>query len=520
MKKKSILAIAALLTFGQVAWADGTPTKHFSGTFNSGQTNEQDGSKGKPYHIASIEDLNHLAEDVNSGTDYYGVYFQLTDDLDYKDKTFTPIGTGDETSNGTPFKGIFDGAGKTISNITYTDNKRVGVGLFGYIYSPAEIRNVNLKICSFTGNSGVGAIVGNSSGYSPYFGIYDCTVASDVSVTATTDDEENAPALYAGGIIGYCGYLLVSNCTSAAAVSGGSCVGGIAGLLYEGTIENCFYTGNSDFSDDSKGVITGDRGNPDIADKEGTIKLTLYNDDSDAKKNADRLSYYDGIENVDVTLSGRTLSKKNEWNTLCLPFSMDATQIAAGSLNGATIKELDAENSNLATNGTLTLTFSDVSSITAGKPYIVKWASGKNISDPVFYGVTINAMAPTAVTFTNNVNAYGDCHFVGQYSPFSITDGNKNEIIMLGSSSKLGYSKNERTLKCFRAHFYVPANGGGTPARAFVMDFGDGETTEIIGATADQRSASATYTLDGRRINDLPTQKGMYIQNGRKVIIK
>ena len=225
------------------------------------------------------------------------------------------------------------------------------------------------------------------------------------------------------------------------------------------------------------------------------------------------------VEDVDVILSGRTLSK-SQWNTLCLPFSMDATQIAAGSLNGATIKELDAENSNLATNGTLTLTFSDVSSITAGKPYIVKWASGKNISDPVFYGVTINAMAPTAVTFTNNANVYGDCEFVGQYSPFSITDGNKNEIIMLGSSSRLGYSRNERTLKCFRAHFYVPANGGGTLARAFVMDFGDGETTEIIGATADQSSASATYTLDGRRINDLPTQKGMYIQNGRKVIIK
>ena len=91
---------------------------------------------------------------------------------------------------------------------------------------------------------------------------------------------------------------------------------------------------------------------------------------------------------------------------------------------------------------------------------------------------------------------------------------------MLGSGSKLGYSRKERTLKCFRAHFYVPANGGGALARAFVMDFGDGETTEIIGATADQRSASATYTLDGRRINDLPTQKGMYIQDGKIVVIK
>ena len=234
-----------------------------------------------------------------------------------------------------------------------------------------------------------------------------------------------------------------------------------------------------------------------------------------------------------VTLSGRTLSKSGEWNTLCLPFNVSAEQMTATThpLYGAIIKELNATTSNLASNGTLTLDFTTASSIEAGKPYIVKWedASG-SVSNPVFTNVIIDATAPTPVTFANNANKGGDCKFVGQYSPFSIVasgatgndQGNLNEILMLGSGSTLGYSKNERLLKTFRCHFYVPANGG-AGARAFVMDFGDGssELTGIISITADQRSTDgSTYTLDGRKLNGKPTAKGVYIQNGRKVVIK
>ena len=501
MKKKAIIAIATLLSFGQVAWAQTTSFPRH------GETGEN--SESNPYIIESIEDLNALAADVNSGTDYSGVYFQLTDDLDYKNNTFTPIGYGDD-SDGKPFSGTFDGNGKTITGITVNTSDAWGVGLFGFI-SKATIKNLTITESSFIANGFVGAIAGSSAGVNNhvYPIIENCHVTGSVTVSATD--------FGAGGIIGIDNdNLTIKDCTSAAMVTSSdpnSRPGGIIGVAYDddvmATIVDSYYLGDMR----AIGENGGQRGHV-------TINITLLNDDSGegTVKNATRISNYNG-ETANVTLSGRTLSK-SEWNTLCLPFSMDATQIAAGSLNGATIKELNAENSNLATNGTLTLTFSDVSSITAGKPYIVKWGSGDDISDPVFEGVTIDETAPAAVTFTNNANDNGDCKFVGQYSPFSITDGNKNEIIMLGSGSKLGYSRNERTLKCFRAHFYVPANGGGALARAFVMDFGDGETTEIIGATADQRSASATYTLDGRRINDLPTQKGMYIQNGRKVIIK
>jgi hypothetical protein len=73
-----------------------------------------------------------------------------------------------------------------------------------------------------------------------------------------------------------------------------------------------------------------------------------------------------------LTLSGRTLYKDGEWNTICLPFSMDEKQIAASPLAGVTIKEFDADKSNL-TDGELTLNFTEATTIEAGKPYIVKW---------------------------------------------------------------------------------------------------------------------------------------------------
>ena len=248
--------------------------------------------------------------------------------------------------------------------------------------------------------------------------------------------------------------------------------------------------------------------------------------------NADNTEAINGWKNglANVTLSDRTLYKDGSWNTLCLPF--DVNSFSGTLLDGATVKELDKDNSNLAADGTLTLTFSTVTSIEAGKPYIVKWegASG-TVADPVFEGVEISETAPVAVEFAN-ISGLDACQFVGQYSPFSIGDtsngtfdGDLNEIIMLGSGSRLGYSQNARTLNCFRAHFLVPTNGpaGSRAARAFVLDFGDGDNaTGIISITADKSAAGGDgwYDLNGRRINGQPTAKGVYIQNGKKVVIK
>ena len=234
-------------------------------------------------------------------------------------------------------------------------------------------------------------------------------------------------------------------------------------------------------------------------------------------------------ETLDVTLVGRTLTKDGYWNTLCLPFSLTAEQIAASPLAGATIKTMDNSNTgtSLSDAGALTLKFNTVDAIEAGKPYIVKWeTTGDNIVNPTFSNVTISSTTPTPVE-----NYDQKVTFVGQYSPFSIVandallgdnQGHKNEIIMMATQNNLGYSQTTRQLKCFRCHFYVPANDGELSARSIVVDFGDGETTEI-GTINNNRETIANnqwYTLDGRKLTGKPTTKGVYIHNGRKEVVR
>ena len=259
-------------------------------------------------------------------------------------------------------------------------------------------------------------------------------------------------------------------------------------------------------------------------------QITLFDNSS----NQTVISRKNGKSCDAVTLQGRTLTKDGNWNTLCLPFSLSAEQIAASPLADATIKTLDNSASGTSlNNGTLTLKFTEATAITAGVPYIIKWAKAdgyddadpetRDIKDPVFTDVTISSTTPTEVTSTD-----GKVTFVGQYSPFNIVEsgatgdneGNKNEIILMTTGNKLGYSKNARTLKTFRCHFYVPANGGQQQARSFNVDFG--EVTEI-GATLNDKEKMINdkwYSLDGRQLDGKPTAKGIYVNKGHKVVIK
>ena len=101
-------------------------------------------------------------------------------------------------------------------------------------------------------------------------------------------------------------------------------------------------------------------------------ELEIAENDSEAEaQNSIIIADNDG-KTRSVKLAGRTLYKDGDWNTICLPFSLDADQIADSPLAGATMMELDGDKSNL-TDGTLTLNFTDATCIEAGKPYLVKW---------------------------------------------------------------------------------------------------------------------------------------------------
>jgi len=62
----------------------------------------------------------------------------------------------------------------------------------------------------------------------------------------------------------------------------------------------------------------------------------------------------------------------------------------------------------------------------------------------------------------------------------------------------------------------------GAWAQIAVTDNGDGETTGIIPIRTENGTTKAdamTFDLQGRKVAQ-PTQKGIYIQNGLKVVVK
>ena len=227
----------------------------------------------------------------------------------------------------------------------------------------------------------------------------------------------------------------------------------------------------------------------------------------------------------EVTLSGRTLYKDGKWNTLCLPFNFSAEQIAAHKdFAGAKLMELntDGKNGFDATDGTLYLAFKEATAINAGVPYLVKWdAAGADFTSPVFFGVTINATATTTVS--NADTGLAEVQMVGCYSPVSV-NANDKSILFMGDDNTLYYSSVNRNIRSCRAYFSVPyiKQNAGVKARAFHLEFGDEETTGILEVSADskEKKDDAWYSLDGVRLSGKPAQRGIYINNGNKVVIK
>ena len=228
----------------------------------------------------------------------------------------------------------------------------------------------------------------------------------------------------------------------------------------------------------------------------------------------------------DVTLSGRTLYKDGAWNTLCLPFSVT---LAGSPLAGATARALESAS---ISGSTLTLTFGDaVTTLEAGTPYIIKWTADANYVDddahnivsPVFSGVTIDVDADGS--YDNGISGDNRVRFLGTYKSTTF-DAEDKSILLMGGENTLYYPTAGAGIGAQRAYFKIGDDGALLARRltAFNIDFGDDEATGIIaiehGTLNIEHSADAWFTLDGRRLQGQPTAKGLYIVNGKKVIVK
>ena len=228
-----------------------------------------------------------------------------------------------------------------------------------------------------------------------------------------------------------------------------------------------------------------------------------------------------------VNLKGRKLYKDGYWNTLTLPFSLDASKLANTCLAGADIRTFKNAAWD-ATNQRLTINFSDSNEgeIVAGVPCLIRWgepgnATGEVINNPSFTNVSITISDQKDLDEVGNYyeTSEGGLTFEGQIAPVQV-EANSNTLL-LGGENKL-YKPN-KPMCVYATRAYFSYSGSISMARQIVMDFGDGDqqTTYIDAIEVERssdRSVEGIFNLSGQRLS--APQKGINIVNGKKVVIK
>ena len=227
---------------------------------------------------------------------------------------------------------------------------------------------------------------------------------------------------------------------------------------------------------------------------------------------------------VDV-LVRRTI-KANEWSTICLPFAMNEAQVKAAFGNGVELADFtgyDATEDNEGNITGITANFSDVTAIEANHPYIIKVSSA--VSEFTVDGVDIDPEDEPCIEYDNGKT--GARRIV--YSAFRGTyhvDTDVPEYSLFLMDNLFYYSAGNVRMKAYRAYFDfydiltdVEDELGEAKIR---MSFNDASGIESIRQRGN--SDGAVYDLSGRRLSVSPVStmlpRGMYIINGKKVIIK
>ena len=108
-------------------------------------------------------------------------------------------------------------------------------------------------------------------------------------------------------------------------------------------------------------------------------------------------------------------------------------------------------------------------------------------------------------------------------------EDNADAVLFLAAGNRLTNpsvvntpDKQSSYMKGFRAFFQLKGDAAMSNLRAYSIDFGDGEATEIVEVDGGQLAVDSDdswYDLQGRKLDGEPTTKGVYIKNGKKVVV-
>ncbi len=221
---------------------------------------------------------------------------------------------------------------------------------------------------------------------------------------------------------------------------------------------------------------------------------------------------------VDINF-GEILHNDGHFNTICLPFNLIFMNIVIA--DGAELYQF----ANVKNEGNADrLVFARTNTIQAGAPYLLRWTGQTSYTDRShiwFTGVTVTAEQPADIK-------HGDYAFCGTFDDISKRKASEEGIYVMGGDDNWhpvkSSTSDDRLLGAFRG-FLRLSGGNGAPVLIDLEDE-EGNTTAIIPVTAQTTADSnhalsdKWFTLSGQKVDGIPAAKGIYIHQGKTVVVK
>lgn len=270
---------------------------------------------------------------------------------------------------------------------------------------------------------------------------------------------------------------------------------------YDKTTKDAVWTGNS------KSVLFTAKAQARASKITVTVKVPVAKDYTLDENSVNTIEAY---ENANVTLTRKLVG--DVWNTLSVPFSLSAEQAKEAFGDEVQLRELESVQDN-------TLNFKTVNSITAGVPCLIKLT--KAFAKDTYTFTSVQTIAAKADDLAEG-EVKGAISFIGIYSPTDVTtlaSADKEYAVFLGAGNQFFKAQAGTEMKGFRAFFLVPNNVPNSAVKVVI----DGTATGIEDLVIDGVKANGrVYNLNGQYVGNSLNglQPGIYIQNGKKIVVK
>lgn len=218
-----------------------------------------------------------------------------------------------------------------------------------------------------------------------------------------------------------------------------------------------------------------------------------------------------------------TGTRSNAKNQLRIRMADKVTMNGLGIMSYASDNALDFSNVSDLTahyasgfaataNNAGVLTMTQVETTPAGEGLMLKGTANETFYVPALFNLT-----PEALT-GNNLKG------LTKITEVETTEGDKTNFILSQQKGVIAWYPlaAKYALKAHSAYLQLLTNDVFTNegTRAISMEFEDGVTTGFIQIATGEAEDGDWYGIDGIKFNQKPTQRGVYINNGRKVIVK